>query len=115
MQRKDFQGSPLEDYLALQIRAAGLPAPETQHPVTPGRRFRFDFSWPEHMLALEVQGGAWVGGRHTWPLGFEKDCEKFCLAAIGGWRVLLVTGKMVRSGEALKLLEMALSGERRQG
>ena len=101
--------SPLEDYLALQIRAAGLPAPERERIFSPPRRFRFDFSWLEHMVALEIQGsGAGGYGRHQRPLGFERDCEKFCLAAIQGWRVLLVTGKMVRSGEALKLLELAL-------
>ncbi len=121
MQRKCFQGSLLEDTMALQIRAVGLPAPEREYRFCRPRRFRFDFAWPNMRdmgddfyvkvfggLALEIQGGAWVGGRHTRPLGFERDCEKFCLAAIGGWRVLLVTGRMVRSGEALNLLEAAL-------
>ena len=45
----------------LEVRAlvsqVGLPDPVAEHRVLATRRFRFDFAWPEHMVALEVEGG----------------------------------------------------------
>jgi len=40
------------------------------------------------MLAVEVDGGTWTGGRHTRGAGFEADCEKLNAAVIAGFRVL---------------------------
>lgn len=105
--------SALEDQLAFQIRAAKLPPPTREHRFYAARRWRFDFAWPSQMLALEVDGGAWVSGRHTRGRGFEADCEKMSHAAIHGWTVLRVTGTMVRDGRALTYVEMAL--KRRMG
>lgn len=53
--------------------------------------------------------GEWVYGRHQRPGGFRRDAEKFSLAAAQGYRVMRVTGSMVTSGEALTLIEQALS------
>lgn len=99
--------SALEDRLAARIRAEGLPAPLREHRFC-HRRWRFDFAWPDRMLALEVEGGTYSRGRHTRPEGFERDCEKYNAAALAGWRVLRVTGRMVRDGRALVLLRRAL-------
>jgi len=60
------------------------------------------------MLAVEVDGGTWTGGRHTRGAGFEADCEKLNAAVIAGFRVLRFTGAMVRSGAALATIETAL-------
>ena len=76
--------------------------------VTPDRRWRFDFAFPEFKVAVEVEGGTWSGGRHTTGAGFEKDCEKYNTAAIMGWLVLRVTGKQIKSGEAIQWLREAL-------
>ena len=100
--------SDLEETLAGQIRLLGLEEPEREYRFAPGRRFRFDFCWPERFLACEVEGGTWVHGRHTTGAGFEKDAEKYNLATILGWRVLRVTGNMVRDGRAVALVEEAL-------
>ena len=101
--------SALEDALASQIAALGLPAPTREHRFDPARRWRFDFAWPGCMLALEVEGGTWATSRHTTGRGYEQDCEKYNAAAIAGWRVLRVTGTMIHSGSALALLEQALA------
>lgn len=105
--------SALEDTLALHIRAAGLPSPERELRFHDKRRWRFDFAWPSHMLALEVDGGTMgagaAQGRHTRGKGFEADCIKVNTATLLGWRVLRVTGAMVRDGRALATLEEALS------
>jgi very-short-patch-repair endonuclease len=100
--------SKLEELLAWQIRAAGLPEPTRELRFAPPRRWRLDFAWPEHMLALEVDGGTWTGGRHTRPAGFEADAEKLNTAIVLGWRVLRATGAMVKDGRALQWVEDAM-------
>lgn len=44
--------------LLTQVRAAGLPAPVTEHRFHPVRRWRFDFAWPDEHLALEIAVGS---------------------------------------------------------
>ena len=87
--------------MAWQIKVSGLPDPTRELRFAPPRRWRFDFAWPDLMVALEVDGGTWTRGRHSRPGGFEADCEKLNAAASLGWRVLRVTGDMVRDGRAL--------------
>lgn len=95
--------------LSQQMAAARLEPPVAEYPVCAGRRFRFDFAWPARKLALEVDGAVWTNGRHSRGSGVQRDCEKFSLAAIHGWRVLRVTTDMVRSGKALQFVERALA------
>jgi len=97
--------SDLELEFLAQVRLAGLPEPEREYRFHPTRRWKFDFCWPSKMVAVELEGGTWTGGRHTRPVGFEKDCEKYNEAAIMGWKVLRFTANMVRSGEALTKTE----------
>jgi hypothetical protein len=88
-----------------QCAALGLDHPALARKA---RMWRFDFAWPAHMLAVEVDGGTWAGGRHTRGAGFERDCEKVNEAVLRGWRVLRFTTKQVDSGEALAWIERAL-------
>ena len=101
--------SALEEMFALHVRADGLPAPEREYRFHPERRWRFDFAWPDRKLAVEIEGGQWVLGRHQRPDGFEKDCEKYNAAALAGWRVLRFTGRQVKSLEALRVVGEALN------
>ena len=101
--------SDLEDIFELQLHAAGLLAGvkrEMRFHAT--RRWRFDFSWPAKKLAVEIEGGTWVQGRHTRGQGFESDCEKYAEALLLGWRILRVSSTMVRSGKALEYVEFML-------
>ena len=67
------------------------------------------------MLAVEIDGGTWVSGRHTRGAGFERDCEKLNTAVLLGWRVLRFTTGMVLDGRALETILAALADtERRQ-
>ncbi len=75
-------------YLPALCRAAGLPEPHLEYRFAPPRRWRFDFAWPDWRLAIEVDGGAWVQGRHTRGGGFRKDMEKNNAAMLLHWRVL---------------------------
>ena len=73
------------------------------------RRWRFDFCWPGRMVAVELEGGVYSGGRHVRGRGFENDCEKYNAAALAGWKVGRFTARMVDNGEALAWLKEALT------
>lgn len=90
---------------ALEVR--GLPRPEREWKFEVKRRWRFDYAWPQQMIALEVEGGVWTGGRHTRGAGFLKDVEKYNRAAVLGWRLLRVTpDKLVSFGTFEMLREI---------
>ena len=70
----------------------GVPAAETEYGFAlPERKWKFDYCWPEFLIALECEGGVWVGGRHTSGSGFLKDIEKYNAAAVRGWLVIRCT------------------------
>ena len=79
-----------------------------EHRFHPLRKWRFDWAWPDQMLALEIEGGVWVGGRHTSGAGFVKDMEKYNAATLLGWRILRVTPSQMKNGEAYDLIDQAL-------
>jgi very-short-patch-repair endonuclease len=101
----------MSNTLDAMLCAVGLHAPVREHRFAPPRRWRFDYAWPAHRLALEVEGGTWAGGRHVRGSGYEADCEKYSEAALLGWRVLRVTTAMLLDGRALTLLERVLQDE----
>jgi hypothetical protein len=75
----------------------------------PTRKWRFDFAVPAYRMAVEIDGGVYIGGRHTRGRGFENDCEKINEAIINGWMVLRFTSSMMRDENALiSTLERAL-------
>jgi hypothetical protein len=87
----------------------GLPAPVLEHRFHPTRLWRFDYAWPAHRVALEVEGGRFTGGRHTSAEGFHKDLEKYNAAACLGWRVLRITPRAVGTLVPVSLVREALS------
>lgn len=97
--------SDLEDVLAFQMKAAKLPTPDREHRFWPGRRFAFDFAWPAHSYAVEVEGGTYIGGRHTRGKQYASDLVKYNEAALRGWTVLRFDTDMVQSGVALVEIE----------
>jgi len=89
-----------EETFWLHCRAHNL-TPEREYRFAPPRRYRFDFAWPDMKLAVEVEGGTWMAGRHNRGAGYESDCRKYSEAAALGWRVIRATTQMVQTGEAL--------------
>jgi very-short-patch-repair endonuclease len=77
------------------------------HPV---RKWRFDYAIPEHLVALEVEGGVWIGGRHTSPKGFLGDMEKYNTATTMGWKVLRTTPDDLCTNKTLEMLKSAIFG-----
>jgi very-short-patch-repair endonuclease len=96
------------DTLAFQLRAAKLPAHEREFRFHPERRWRFDFAFPLQKVALEVEGGLYIRGRHNRGAGYEADLEKYAEALCLGWRVLRVSPKHVQSGAALSWAEKVI-------
>jgi len=87
------KASSLEAAFADQARRLRLPSWVEEHrfALSIGRQWRFDFAWPDRMLAVEIDGGAFSNGRHTRGAGFVEDCRKLNAATLLGWRVLRFT------------------------
>ena len=71
------------------------------------RKWRFDFAFPASLVALEVEGGVWTGGRHTTPAGYVKDIEKYNTAGSMGWIVLRVTPDELGMQETVEMIKKA--------
>ncbi len=72
------------------------------------RRWKFDFAFPKDRVAVEIEGGTWISGRHNRGSGFIKDMEKYNHAALLGWRVLRFTPQQVLDGSAIAFIKRVL-------
>lgn len=91
-----------------QLQLAGLPLPEREFLFHKRRKWRFDFAWPDLLIAVEVEGGVFSGGRHVRGQGYESDCEKYNEAQLIGWMVLRFTPGMIKRGKADQVIEKAI-------
>jgi hypothetical protein len=87
------------------LEAMGIKTPVAEHKFHPKRKWRFDLCWIKEKLALEVEGGVWVQGRHNRGSGFLKDMEKYNEASILGYHLLRVTPDQMMNGDAALLVE----------
>ena len=90
-------------------RAAGLPLPATEYVFHDGRRWRFDYAWPEQRVAIEVDGGLFVGGAHVRGARVMKTHEKLNTAATAGCRILYCVPKHSLTDATIELCRAALS------
>ena len=80
----------------------------SEYRFSPPRRYRWDFCHPESKVAIEIQGGVWMGkSGHSGGTGVLKDYEKLCLAAALGWRVFLLAESMIND-EYLETIARAI-------
>lgn len=89
------------DLLQMHLKALGLPIPEKEWRFLTNRWWRFDYAWPLTRLAIEIEGGAWIRGRHTRGKGFLADIEKYNCASILGWSILRFTPQQIENGDAV--------------
>ncbi len=61
-----------------------------------------------HMVALEVDGGIWIGGGHNRGAQMKKDWEKRNAAAVLGWRILYVEPRDLCTVETANLVKGCL-------
>ena len=128
-----------KDRVVLWCRASRLPEPVMEFKFCETRRWRFDYAWPPVTvhgvstvrpvcsadtmgspggdpinrfvkLALEIEGGAFLIGRHTRGRGFTNDLEKYAEAAILGWTVLRATPEQITNGTAFDWLTRIFKG-----
>jgi very-short-patch-repair endonuclease len=106
--------SPLEHHFLFLCRALGLPEPTREYRFAEPRRWRFDFAWIPQRLAVEVEGGTFVRGRHVRGKGIENDCHKYNAAVVRGWRVLRFTTDDVlkRGHDSVSIVKGMLEAER---
>lgn len=87
-------------YLAT-FQEEGIPTPETEYRFHPKRRWRFDFAWPLHRVALEIEGGVFGKkgkrcptcklrgvGAHNSVKGILRDIDKYNAAQVNQWAVV---------------------------
>lgn len=80
------------------VRSKGKP---WFYPLTPQYRFHakrqwtFDFAIVERSIAIELEGGHWINGRHNRGTGYENDCEKYNAASEDSWVLLRATKVMI--------------------
>lgn len=74
----------------------------------PTRKWQFDFAFPALRIAVEVEGGAFGGGRHQRQRGFEADMFKYNAATKLGWLVFRYTTELVTNGVAIADIEETL-------
>src|SRR5579862_1999461 len=103
--------SAAEDLLAFQLKAVGIPF-EREVVFAAPRKWRADFvlsrckDWPcttahHQPFLIEIDGGAFVAGRHGRGAGIRSDLEKLNRATELGYRVLRLPPENIEDGSAL--------------
>jgi len=77
------------------------------------RKWRFDYAIPQFKIALEVEGGAFSGGRHTRGVGFINDMEKYNTATSMGWSVLRVTPQQLLKVNTIQLIQLTINNKQK--
>lgn len=72
------------------------------------RDWRADFAVVDARLLVEIEGGAWSGGRHTRGKGFADDLRKYDAAARLGWTIYRCDPAMVQAGQAIETIRVLL-------
>jgi len=97
--------------LAAIIRCLDIPEPVREYRFHPARRWRLDYAWPDFRLAVEIEGGVWINGRHTRGRGFLGDLEKYNELAMAGWSLLRFTPGQVKDGTAIQTIHRWFNGK----
>lgn len=86
----------------------GIEPCEAEFKFHPERKWRFDFCFLRHKVAVEVEGGVWSNGRHTRGSGFIKDMEKYNAATELGWRILRFTPSQLGQSKTYETIKQTL-------
>jgi len=77
-------------FASILATMTAAPRPETQFHFHPTRRWRLDFAWPRHRVAVEIDGGQFSRPK-SGRIMFDTDTEKHNALTILGWRLLRYT------------------------
>ena len=75
-----------EEIFAAILKEKNIPF-EREYRFAAPRRFRADFALLDSNILVEIEGAIFVKGRHTSGVGYERDCEKYNIAAAMGYKV----------------------------
>ena len=93
---------------ARAIVGGGLPEPVQQQPVAIGNRhYRIDLAYPEHKIAIEIDGWEYHRSRSA----FEDDRNRANDLVVAGWHVLRFTSD-ITDAQAVATVAAALSQKR---
>lgn len=92
----------------LLCKLYGIDIPKREYKFHATRKFRFDFAWIDCKLAVEIEGGVWIGGRHTRGTGYVSDMHKYNLASCDGWRVLRFTPQQIKKVDTYLMIKQCL-------
>jgi hypothetical protein len=98
----------LEDFW----RLFGYPEPQKEFRFHPERKWRFDFAFPDRKIAVEVQGGLFIGGAHARPTFIVQSYEKMNNAMLLGWKVFQFQPKEFNNGIAVEILDQIFGVQR---
>lgn len=87
-----------------ELSKYGIERPHKEYQFHPKRKWRFDYCLPSYKIAIEVEGGVWINGRHTRGKGFINDMEKYNNAVVLGYRLLRITPDQLNSKELIKMI-----------
>lgn len=76
-----------------------------------GRKWRADFVHRSTMTLIEIEGGAWSGGRHTRGKGFLEDATKYLRAWELGWNVIRLSSGQVNRQDVQRIVSRLRGGE----
>lgn len=99
------------DLLCRDVKLVTGEEVEREYRFHPERKFRLDGAIVRLKIAFEVDGGVFVGGRHSRGVGIENDCIKYGLAAMLGWRIIRCTPRLVKNGLAVTWIEAVVRQE----
>lgn len=97
-------------WLAVWCQGKGVELPIPEYAFHPTRRWRWDWAWRNLKVAVELDGGIWVGGRHSGGKGQERDNEKHNTAQAMGWVVGRFSPAQVKRGDVLAWLDRVFFG-----
>ena len=105
-----------ESIFALHCRIDKL-TPTAEYKFHPDRKWRFDFAFIPEKLAVEIEGGVWLGknGGHTSGTGYTNNLEKYNEAVMLGWKILRFTPEAVKSGRAIQIVRVVLADSKPLG
>lgn len=95
--------------LAFQLKAHHAPQFDREFRICPERKFHIDIYFAKERLAVEVDGGGYINGRHSRGYGMDSDAEKSALIARLPARLLRVTPRWVKNGHAVQWILTALN------
>jgi len=87
-----------EKYTAFVAACTALGIPEPQKEVlfasAEKRRWRIDYLFED--VAVEIEGGVFIQGRHSRGVGLTKDAQKYNCLQLLGYRLLRFTAKQAK-------------------